>query len=238
MSQPEGSSAPQQPHKTESSLADTLTKSPHRLIVLGVGLVAVGMTWASVHAGAFADMSVSGWETDSGKLYLLILGIILVSEYRSNTEHIKKAWFWGGIALVAVTAIQYFHTQSVFREAEAEAAAEGFGGMVQTDIGFGLYIAVLAGLTAAYVGYSLVPENTTPALQTLTDSSSHTLETPPPEHGHPSADGGQAHPEPHTQQEEPPQEATGPSMESQSESQGSQSENLHDNDSEERDVRD
>lgn len=124
-----------------------------RFAILGIGAIALFLPWLSV-SGFFAQ-SVSGFEFDMGKLYLLALIAIAAMDYTEFKFDREQIWLGGGVVLTLLAGLSWFNVSSAISDFQMETAGNPFASAVSITAGSGLYLAVLVGILVIAVGWTL-----------------------------------------------------------------------------------
>lgn len=146
-----------QPSSTQDDLLTTLQALPRRVWLLPLALLTIFGTWATVSV-PFIGMSesIAGIDTDSGKLMLVVLGVIAAAELIPlKRPRVKQCWLYGGIAYTLIALLSLWHIRSEFQSAQAELTGNPFASGVNMEIGLALYVTVLLGIGMAYLGYTM-----------------------------------------------------------------------------------
>lgn len=134
----------------------------YSLIIAGVGLIAIILPWmsVSVNLGGFGGMGGTSANGFRGWGYLSLLGVVavviaaLLGDKTKDYDEMFKKVALGGFAAIAAGAIIFF----------IRILSYGNGGFtgVKTSSGFGLWIAIVAGLAglAVLLGLVKVPDIT------------------------------------------------------------------------------
>lgn len=124
-----------------------------RFAILGIGAIALFLPWLSV-SGFFAQ-SVSGFEFDTGKLYLFALIAIAAMDYTEFKFDREQIWLGGGVVLTLLAGLSWFNVSSAISDFQMETAGNPFASAVNITAGGGLYLAVLVGILVIAVGWAL-----------------------------------------------------------------------------------
>lgn len=127
---------------------------PKRALALTGGAVAPFLTWVSVSflGGSITAPGIDHWV---GKIYLLLVIGLAAVEFGSDIApkigvSIKEAWVYGGLGMILLSA--GFAVYTTIRISQMNSDLGLFSGAVDASLGFGVFLAIGAGLLATYLG--------------------------------------------------------------------------------------
>lgn len=120
-------------------------------------VIAIGATlfpWVSVSFGA-VNQTLLGVETDAGIGFLFVTLVVLYVAVQNKGKTRRTRMLFGGGGMVFISLAGLGQINSIISEMRTELEGNPFGGLVGADVGFGLYLAIIASVATVYMAYRL-----------------------------------------------------------------------------------
>lgn len=119
---------------------------------LALGAVSTVFAWATVSAPLIGQRSLTGYDTDTG-LIVLLVSLGLIGATYASVKHLGKLRAIGGGVILLFAVGQWWWNGQIANQMTQQTAGTMFEGSVQVSTGLGLFLALAAGAWLLYVQY-------------------------------------------------------------------------------------